>query len=106
MNEHTPGPWTATPQGQIYHQPPMSPGEFIPIVTIGQVYGPSVNPNAKANARLFAAAPELLAACEFAADAIFHGCLTEEAMHACYAAIEKARAAIERTAAAQAKGGE
>lgn len=70
--QHTPGPWAATPQGQIYHQPTMGPGEFVPQVSIGQVYGPSLNPDAKANTHLIAAAPELLAVAEGILDALEH----------------------------------
>ncbi len=36
---------------------------------------------------------QLIDACQFAGDAIFHGQFAEEAMHQCYAAVEAARAA-------------
>lgn len=79
MNNHTPGPWTAVeccdscplPSGvavavQTDREPWTSIGRICSMTAQGDgKYDPSVT---NANARLIAAAPELLAACELAID--------------------------------------
>lgn len=68
MNKHTPGPWSINPKGGT----PMvgidlqDGGELLPIVEV--VYGYN-NAEAKANAHLIAAAPELLEALKNLLDA-------------------------------------
>lgn len=57
MSGHTPGPWSATADGDI--QPPSDDGNMgYWIAHVGDC-----GPNWKANARLIAAAPELLEQC-------------------------------------------
>jgi hypothetical protein len=85
MSNHTPGPWKAAtafsenePNGYHVISPPKWGSPDIAIA------------DSDANARLIAAAPELLAACQFLADAAE----TEPGMSIYRAHIEQARAAI------------
>ena len=56
MTKHTPGPWFAGSSGRVYAEG----GQNL----VASVNGTSALPIPAANARLIAAAPELLAACE------------------------------------------
>lgn len=68
MNNHTPGPWTyeAGPIGEPDVEDPafliVEPSDEAEVV--GAIYAPIRNNATEANARLIAAAPELLAALE------------------------------------------
>lgn len=64
--EHTPGPWTAEPTDNGFAIRAKAYAEqFAPV----RVYSmPGHGPTSEANARLIAAAPELLAACKAAID--------------------------------------
>lgn len=63
---HTPGPWRVGKRGAI--QNAVLDGRAVPYPVIpiegaeAAVYAPSTSPNAEANARLIAAAPDMLAA--------------------------------------------
>lgn len=58
---HTPGPWTIFENGDIGSASVRTPDTLV--IAAGQVRGATIG-EAMANARLIAAAPELLAACE------------------------------------------
>lgn len=69
MTQHTPGPWRTLPNAVIGQWQVLSPKTKIATVSIQALEGatklmPDCDMNAKANARLIAAAPELLAACQ------------------------------------------
>lgn len=89
MKSHTPGPWSINPKGGT----PMvgidlqDGGELLPIVEV--VYGYN-NAEAKANARLIAAAPELLEALDELANG-YKGCFFDTGLAP---RLEKARNAI------------
>ncbi len=64
MSEHTPGPWELTKDGiSIQAYPPPADVIRICLAPDYTFHGPD-NPRWRANARLIAAAPDLLAACE------------------------------------------
>ena len=63
MSKHTPGPWTAIPRLHLGDSPIIDEaGDSIALVRCEDVV-PSIR---NANARLIAAAPDMLAACEAA----------------------------------------
>lgn len=61
-NTHTPGPWEAQDSGLIYAPPPDSENESILICDVGEI--DETTPDRTANARLIAAAPQLLEGAE------------------------------------------
>jgi len=88
--EHTPGPWEDNGNGLIYGQC-LGDDDEAPFVA-----DVCTNPNAytrqeRANGRLIAAAPALLAACLMVLDRREHGDLAEAA-RACQAAVAQAKA--------------
>jgi len=98
-DKHTPGPWeVVTYTGWKIN---LERGDWAGEIRAEngeKIYYGAASFNAVpklANARLIAASPDLLEACQFAADAIFHGNFTEEAMHRCFAAIAKARGEVQ-----------
>ena len=76
MTKHTPGPWkiehfSNSQRGayvEIWPKPDRA-GHAIRVATVEPVHN---NPNAEANARLIAATPDLLTACQAAYDYINH----------------------------------
>lgn len=86
---HTPGPWEWTHDAEPYSsQWTLSPGV---LMVDGQDGTPGGDEIDRANARLIAAAPELLDACDFALsilEALGNG--SGDAANACRAAIAKA----------------
>lgn len=90
--QHTPGPWrlTATSHGlRLAGEAPGKPGYFATL--------DDSRPETRANARLIAAAPELLAACQ-ELHRILHGGMTED-YDEMTAALCRAREAIQKAAA-------
>jgi hypothetical protein len=82
MSAHTPGPWTYQEQaGSFFIN---SPKRYSLATTSDE-----------ANARLIAAAPELLEALETVIDAAFAGRPTYQVPSFMYASLEKARAVIQ-----------
>lgn len=84
MSEHTPGPWkleTVKTQVGICHRigpfPPARPRDepSHACIYVDGRYKPEDDPVSLANARLIAAAPDLLAACEALLDALQTGLL-------------------------------
>lgn len=59
MSEHTPGPWRLSTVGAVPHAEITSDSGSIALVALGRK-------ESQENARLIAAAPDLLAACELA----------------------------------------
>jgi hypothetical protein len=93
-NEYTPGPWTCT-SGMVWKAG--RKGDGIPIARMDRIPGNGTSPVERdANARLIAAAPNLLAACEAALPALSAhertgcDCPDSEAARLIRAAIEKA----------------
>lgn len=84
MSAHTPGPWVWKADGGIYSAAPNTLTRFVATV---YHYSPEIVPNA----RLIAAAPDLLAACKMVADmAVGWGALTPGDIAEVKAAIAKA----------------
>lgn len=118
MSEHTPGPWVLKPARSIVGGwavwAEYEPGKHCQVADIEPwPNDPDTAPESEANARLIAAAPDLLAACE-AAETILSlvstwcadetpsgqrcneclGCLNNAASRAVMAAIAKARGEV------------
>jgi hypothetical protein len=66
MSEHTPGPWTAAPCSRAGYWIAVDKHPFSVVATLDEEgrYGAIEGDNAEANARLIAAAPDLLAVVE------------------------------------------
>lgn len=87
--KHTPGPWTAAGHGQVIAHARLPAWR-----TLADVYGVHGDEEqADADARLIAAAPDLLAACEHVRDTIreFLPTVMSEDLTAIEAAIAKAK---------------
>lgn len=69
--QHTPGPWTVG-EAQSGEIAIVADGVWVIAVKHGALY----HPKGEANARLIAAAPDLLAFAE-----AFHGCMARDAFH-------------------------
>jgi hypothetical protein len=97
MTEHTPGPWADDVTGDLSDRDGAIYSETSNTIVADNVYGRS-EAEADANARLIAAAPDLLAACEALCEAVagqsallaIEGALVVEYREA-LAAIAKAR---------------
>lgn len=80
MSRHTPGPWQVSRNNAgaipLHFQPPEVIGRNGQCCVASQMGN---GPEAEANARLIAAAPELLAACEAMLDKFQHDTLEGEA---------------------------
>jgi hypothetical protein len=106
MSEHTPGPWEAREGWEEVYGPAVYTAgahETQPLAAVHEVG----NPNAKADARLIAAAPDLLAALDHLsghASTTYHMCGTDEewmeGLRAARAAIAKATGEKEKSAPA------
>lgn len=86
MSKHTPGPWKVFLDGvkTVCGRPGMDRSQLMPVVLLG------LGCNKEANARLIAAAPDLLAACEAVIEYMKYGQF-EKAVEVCKAAIDKAK---------------
>jgi hypothetical protein len=87
VQTHTPGPWkTITLDNEVYINPDRGADEYALLARV------SINhPASEGNARLIAAAPELLEALELA-----HKALSEESRYAQSTTANKIRAAIRK----------
>ena len=94
MNKHTPGPWTHEGQGDITGIEDNGFGRGP--VDVCSVYLRAVEGRHEANARLIAAAPDLLDALEYVADIDVSGADDSVIRFILAAAQNKARAAIAR----------
>ena len=103
MSKHTPGPWFATRNIAYWEVVPNNPGMGVPWTVADICPSDPGNPDGglqEANARLIAAAPEMLEAIEETLQSVV--------MNRLHDTIEISRDAIEllRAALAKAKGGE
>lgn len=91
VSKHTPGPWIAEPDGEDDWK--VRSEDYGTIVHRNCYPEPKVDTTVEADAKLIAAAPELLAACEYVAG--FKYAMTREQMitlaKRCEAAIAKAK---------------
>ena len=89
MSEHTPGPWEFKPAREDYRR------VLSPDINAGGNWHVAIVQSSNADARLIAAAPDLLAACEYALDAM-SGPDGPEPTMAEKMAMDRLRAAIEK----------
>jgi hypothetical protein len=93
MSKHTPGPWTAEEAGRsgCWISTPVHPFTIVDSIDDECRHGAITGPNADANARLIAAAPDLLAALKLAVQQNDHDMqMTGDELRICRAAIAKA----------------
>lgn len=97
MNNHTPGPWAAMEpksdyEGRIFDRSIMAASASGNPIPVARAYN-NIGTNCAANARLIAAAPDLLAALEYIIGWKPEAWSSETARDLARAAIDKARGA-------------
>jgi hypothetical protein len=94
----TPGPWKAAPFSSIVGWPisaqPDPKRNTVIIAGVHGFFGEDYRAEVEANARLIAAAPELLAACRVAECAVEELCIGQDPANQCWVTLAEIRAAI------------
>ena len=91
MSKHTKGPW-AINEFLVYAEN----GNGCILATINSISKGISDEEAQANARLIAAAPDLLAACEWTAKGEHHSACKAQKGHKCNCYVGASQAAIEK----------